>query len=368
MKKNYKSDKEKMKKGLESSTPKKEREDAMRNFKDTLTRKKRDAEFRLEKHQKDTLEFNLRSFKRRKILQYEQLEQKLLQEEMNQRRAHLEYEHSMLLRHHESTQELEFKHLSMLQRLKDEQLKRQHETERDNQKDYNQVTEQDLRKKHATEVKQQPRSLRAKEIQIRKQYSEAVKTQTRQYKALKEQILQNTPKAEQKTVVKKLKDEQMRKLNNLNDQYEASIAEMLQQQNVRLDETQMADANELRNRLEQELELLIAYQSKIKMHTEVQHQREREILEERVSIRRAVLEEQMEMQRVGFDKEESDKRSQLKTRHDRELETFDIDTTGMGMKAADVGQASLEEDDISIRGSMLSLSASSNSFSSHTPL
>ena len=72
----------------------------------------------------------------------------------------------------------------------------------------------------------------AKEIQIRKQYSEAVKTQTRQYKALKEQILQNTPKAEQKTVVKKLKDEQMRKLNNLNDQYEASIAEMLQQQNV----------------------------------------------------------------------------------------------------------------------------------------
>ena len=55
----------------------------------------------------------------------------------------------------------------------------------------------------------------------------------------------------------------------------------------------MADANELRNRLEQELELLIAYQSKIKMHTEVQHQREREILEERVSIRRAVLEEQV---------------------------------------------------------------------------
>ena len=62
---------------------------------------------------------------------------------------------------------------------------------------------------------------------------------------------------------------------------------------VRLDETQMADLQDLRGRLQQELELLMAYQSKIKMHGEAQHQREREILEERVSIRRAVLEEQV---------------------------------------------------------------------------
>ena len=74
--------------------------------------------------------------------------------------------------------------------------------------------------------------LQAKEIQIRKQFNEAVKTQQRQYKALKEHILQNTPKAEQKAVVKKLKEEQVRKLAALGDQYEASIAEMLQQQNV----------------------------------------------------------------------------------------------------------------------------------------
>ena len=43
---------------------------------------------------------------------------------------------------------------------------------------------------------------------------------------------QTTPKAEQKAVVKKLKEEQIRKLAALGDQYEASIAEMLQQQNV----------------------------------------------------------------------------------------------------------------------------------------
>ena len=75
-------------------------------------------------------------------------------------------------------------------------------------------------------------SSQAKEVQIRKQFHEAVKTQQRQYKALKEHILQTTPKAEQKTVVRKLKGEQMRKLAALGDQYEASIAEMLQQQNV----------------------------------------------------------------------------------------------------------------------------------------
>ena len=39
--------------------------------------------------------------------------------------------------------------------------------------------------------------------------------------------------AEQKAVVKKLKEESVRKLAALGDQYEASIAEMLQQQNVR---------------------------------------------------------------------------------------------------------------------------------------
>lgn len=67
---------------------------------------------------------------------------------------------------------------------------------------------------------------------IRRQFHEAVKTQTRQYKALKEHIIATTPKSEAKGVVKKLKEEQMRKLAILGEQYEQSIAEMLQQQNV----------------------------------------------------------------------------------------------------------------------------------------
>lgn len=69
-------------------------------------------------------------------------------------------------------------------------------------------------------------------MQIRKQFRETCKIQTRQYKALKAHILQSTPKEEQKTVIKKMKEEQMRKLDLLGDQYEQSIAEMLQKQSV----------------------------------------------------------------------------------------------------------------------------------------
>lgn len=42
--------------------------------------------------------------------------------------------------------------------------------------------------------------------------------------------------------------------------------------------------------LQQELELLNAYQSKIKMQTDAQHEREKKDLEQRVSLRRALLE------------------------------------------------------------------------------
>ena len=72
-----------------------------------------------------------------------------------------------------------------------------------------------------------------KEVQIRKQYRETCKIQTRQFKALKQQIQQTTPKEEQKGLLKRLKDDQKRKLALLGQQYEHSIAEMLQKQSVR---------------------------------------------------------------------------------------------------------------------------------------
>ena len=62
---------------------------------------------------------------------------------------------------------------------------------------------------------------------------------------------------------------------------------------LRLDETQEAEYQVLRMQLQQELELLNAYQSKIKIHTDTQHDREAKDLEQRVSIRRALLEQRV---------------------------------------------------------------------------
>ena len=53
------------------------------------------------------------------------------------------------------------------------------------------------------------------------------------------------------------------------------------------------EVNEMKQRLHQELELLMAYQSKIKIQAENQHIRERKQLEERVSLRRALLEQKV---------------------------------------------------------------------------
>ena len=62
---------------------------------------------------------------------------------------------------------------------------------------------------------------------------------------------------------------------------------------MRLDDNQVAEERDLKKRLQQELELLMAYQSKIKMQTDSQHQRERKQLEERVLLRRALLEQKV---------------------------------------------------------------------------
>ena len=101
------------------------------------------------------------------------------------------------------------------------------------QDEYMKRAQRELKKKHALELKQQPKSLKQKEILIRKQFRDTCKIQTRQYKALKSQVVQTTAKGEQKIVLKKLKEEQRRKMALLGEQYEQTIAEMLQKQSVR---------------------------------------------------------------------------------------------------------------------------------------
>lgn len=129
---------------------------------------------------KDFYKLEIRKFRRRKLIQYHQLERDLLNEELNRRQHQLDLAHEMLVRHHVGTQEIEYQQQRAIHQLRDEQIRKQHNTELNNQKEYNNKRLVDVHKKHALEVKQQPKSLKQKELQIRKQFRETCKTQTLQ--------------------------------------------------------------------------------------------------------------------------------------------------------------------------------------------
>lgn len=116
----------------------------------------------MRREQRRLLELDVRKFRRRKLLQYHVFEQDLLQEDLRKRQQHLEVAHGLLLRHHESTQQLEERQLGALHALRDEHLQGQHESELQNQAAYNQKAERETRRKHALENKQQPKSLKVR--------------------------------------------------------------------------------------------------------------------------------------------------------------------------------------------------------------
>lgn len=60
-----------------------------------------------------------------------------------------------------------------------------------------------------------------------------------------------------------------------------------------MDESQEVEAQQLKERLEHELEILMAYQSKNKMQADAQRLREKTELAERVSVRRSLLEQKV---------------------------------------------------------------------------
>lgn len=364
----YKHIKDRLKKEFSGDCSARHREDALRSHKEEVHQRQTASLQRLQREQGDSHRLEIRKFRRRKLLQYHQMEQNLLRDELNKRQAQLEQAHAMLLHHHDMTQELEYCQQRNVHQLREEHIRKQHQTELANQQEYNSRRERELRKKHALEVKQQPKSLKQKELMIRKQFRETCKIQTRQYKAWKNQILASTPKEEQKSVIKKLKEEQMRKLAILGEQYEQSIADMLQKQSIRLDESQELEYRQLKDQLQQELELLTAFQSKIKMQGEAQRNRERRELEDRVSTRRALLEQKMELEKQQFQEERAERQRLLLERQAREIEAFDEESARLGFDAIAIAEASQEPlpaDDISISGSMLSL-AHSNSASSFT--
>uniref|UniRef100_A0A4W3ISU1 non-specific serine/threonine protein kinase n=1 Tax=Callorhinchus milii TaxID=7868 RepID=A0A4W3ISU1_CALMI len=340
-KREYKLRKEQLKEELSEnqSTPKKEKQEWLSKQKENFQHFQAEEEANLLRRQRQYLELECRRFKRRMLLSRHNLEQDLVREELNKKQTQKDLEHAMLLRHHESMQELEFRHLTNIQRMRSELIRLQHQTELTNQLEYNKRRERELRRKHGMEVRQQPKSLKSKELQIKKQFQDTCKIQTRQYKALRNHLLETTPKSEHKAVLKRLKDEQTRKLAILAEQYDHSINEMLSTQALRLDEAQEAECQVLKMQLQQELELLNAYQSKIKMQTEAQHERERKELEQRVSLRRALLEQKIEEEMLALQNERTERIRSLLERQAREIEAFDSESMRLGFSLASAPKA-----------------------------
>merc|ERR1719339_433714 len=367
MKAEYKLKKERWKREMESQeTPKSQRNQALLQHKENFKEMDAAESQRLVRGQKDRLDYEVRKFRRRRLVKYHDLEQDLLREELNKRQNQLESAHSMLLRHHEMTQELETKQQRSVHGIREGQLTTQHRTELGNQEEYMKRSQRELKKKHALELKQQPKSLKQKEILIRKQFRDTCKIQTRQYKALKGQVIQTTPKDEQKNVLKKLKEDQRRKMAMLGEQYEQTIAEMLQKQSIHLDEAQEHESTQLGDRLQHELDILTAYQSKSRMAADSQRTRERRELEERVSVRRALLGQKMEEESSQFRQERQERIRLLHERQAKEVDQFDEESTRLGFSAMAIAESSKEpgygEENISGPGSrQISHSASAAS-------
>ena len=68
--------------------------------------------------------------------------------------------HAMLLRHHDVTQDLEFRQLDVLHKLRDSHMAKQHQTEKENQETYTTQALRDLKHKHAAATKQLPKNLK----------------------------------------------------------------------------------------------------------------------------------------------------------------------------------------------------------------
>uniref|UniRef100_A0A8C4QTE5 non-specific serine/threonine protein kinase n=1 Tax=Eptatretus burgeri TaxID=7764 RepID=A0A8C4QTE5_EPTBU len=314
----------------QQGTPKRERQEWLVRQTELVQRVLAQEEARMLHQQRRHLEVETRKLQRYMLLARHRLEQDLLREELNKRQSGRDAEHATLLRHLECTQELERRHLNNIQRLRSDLARLQHQSELTNQLQESKRRERELRRKHVVELRQQPKSLKVMELGIKKQFQETCKIQTRQYKALRNHLLENASRLEHKNIIKRMKAERTRKLASLAEQYEHTINEMMATQALRLDEAQEKEQQSLRQQLQQELELLNAYQSKIKMQAEAAQEKERKELQQRITLRRALLEQKIEEEQQVLKTEHSEQVRVLLERQAREIEAFDSETMRLG--------------------------------------
>jgi len=330
LKNEYKIAKQQLKREIAESPVSRRPSMTLVELKDNFGRLQKQRESDTTKQQHDALDSTLRSFRRDQLLQRQGAEKSLLIEEMNTLQAQKDQAHGMLLRHHECTQDLEFKQIRGMQKLRWDQQQYQHQTEWDNQMEYNKKAEVDLQKKHLLELRQRPKALKAQEMQVRKQFHETLKIQSRQYKILQKQKLSQTPRENHREIIRQFKEDRIRKMADLASQYDESVSELMRKQKVRLDEAQLQEQEALRAKLQQEQDLLNKYQERqtalLKNHIE----KEVEDLKNRVTRRRALLEERMYEESTRLQDIRQERLRDLQARHLQELAEFDAQVNMIG--------------------------------------
>ncbi|CCD63181.2 Serine/threonine-protein kinase SULU [Caenorhabditis elegans] len=317
--KEYKYNKEAQKTRLRSlNMPRSTYENAMKEVKADLNRVKDARENDFDEKLRAELEDEIVRYRRQQLSNLHQLEEQLDDEDVNVQERQMDTRHGLLSKQHEMTRDLEIQHLNELHAMKKRHLETQHEAESASQNEYTQRQQDELRKKHAMQSRQQPRDLKIQEAQIRKQYRQVVKTQTRQFKLYLTQMVQVVPKDEQKELTSRLKQDQMQKVALLASQYESQIKKMVQDKTVKLESWQEDEQRVLSEKLEKELEELIAYQKKTRATLEEQIKKERTALEERIGTRRAMLEQKIIEEREQMGEMRRLKKEQIRDRHSQE--------------------------------------------------
>lgn len=329
-------------------------QDDVRKHRDTLTRSDKentqvyiqealDAKVAEQNHDATV---QLRRFQRSKMIEYYQLEQALLKEEFGRMQVHLENQHEMSLRHHDSALELEQRQLAGLQRARADQMAQQHSAELHNQKQYTDKCEREMRKRHLLNTKRLPQSLKDKEAQLKKQFQEEVRAQDRLYKAQKEK-LQASPSPSPtagslrgsggstaslaKEAVRQLREEYDRRVSAMYTQYQQSLTDMLQQQTERVDESRITETEELRCRLQEEYKQLTSYQEKMRAQMDALHSRERDELQRSIANRKAAIDRRREEDSIDYVQRRSTAMGELRDKHGKQLEAFDRETKALGI-------------------------------------
>ncbi|VDP17562.1 unnamed protein product, partial [Heligmosomoides polygyrus] len=306
-------------------------ETALKDVKAQLTRQRSNAEAAFEAKLRGELESELVKYRRAQLLMIHNIEKRLDEElhfeDLNVLERQMDNRHSMLMRHHEATRDVEVAHLKETQTMRKRHQIIQHEAESTNQTEYTRRKTEDLRKRHATQSRQQPRELKLKEAQIRKQFRQAVKTQTRQFKLYQTQLMQAAPKEEHKEIAMQLKEKQKHRIALLTSQYEYQIESMVQEKTGKLESWQEEEARLLNERLAKELDELKEYQAKQRAQLENTIDKERAALDERIALRCAMLEQRFREEREDMQKQRDSRSRAIEERHAVE-ERHLADTTG----------------------------------------